>query len=634
MQLLTSSSSKCSANSLLKTLELLAPARTAEIGIAAVDCGVDAVYIAGPSFGARRAASNSMDDVRRLVEYAHRFGVRVFLTVNTIIYEEEIPEVRKLLQEARDAGIDALIVQDPAVLQIAGEAGIDIPMHASTQCSIRTPEKARFYESLGFSRLVLERELSLKDITEISSTIDAEIEFFVHGALCVCYSGQCYLSEYLTGRSANRGECAQPCRSLYDLTDAAGHTIVRRKALLSLKDYNLITRLEDLALAGVSSFKIEGRLKNASYVRNVVRAYSDALDALVARYPDRFCRSSFGRVSGGFTPDLDKTFNRGYTTLWLDGRRGPAWSSMDTPKSMGEDIGTVSSIRRSGPRMDITIRPAKTATALHNGDGFAFPCPDGDIIGFRADTCNGLTISTRSIPELYIGARLYRNINTAFEKTMDRQNGIREISVNVDLTVLPDCIRATAATEDGRSATIEINANGNSAEQPGRMLDTLRAQLSKRTSHYTFSVNSIDNPEGAQVPFFTVSSINAVRRDLAARLDAQPVNMIPMPSGKVNPSVREASSVTYKSNIANSITRALYAGRGASSTEDAYEISHRPGAELMRTRYCIRYELGICPVHQRAADSGPLFLVNNSRRLALEFDCRHCEMVVREAGLA
>ena len=252
----------------MKTLELLAPARTAEVGFAAIDCGADAVYIAGPAFGARQAAGNSVEDIARLCEYAHRFGARIFATVNTIIYENELPEARKLVADLEHAGVDALIVQDPAVLAMS----TSLPMHASTQCAIRTPEKARFVESLGYGRLVLERELSLEQIRSIGAAVDAEIEFFVHGALCVCYSGQCYLSEHLTGRSANRGECAQACRSLYDLEDAQGKVLVRGKPLLSLKDYNLLHRLEDLADAGVSSFKIEGRLKGESYVRNVVKA--------------------------------------------------------------------------------------------------------------------------------------------------------------------------------------------------------------------------------------------------------------------------------------------------------------------------------------------------------------------------
>ena len=382
----------------MRALELLAPARTADIGVAAIGCGADAVYIAGPAFGARQAAGNPVEDIRRLCDYAHRFGVRIYVTFNTLVYEEEIPQARRLLQELKDAGVDALIVQDAAVTRLAPEGMI---LHASTQCALRTPEKARFTESLGYGRLVLERELSLEQIKAIREAVDAELEVFVHGALCVCYSGQCYLSEHLAGRSANRGACVQACRSLYDLEDADGHVLARNKALLSLKDFDLIHRLEDLAEAGADSFKIEGRLKSISYVRNVVRAYSDALDALVRRYPDRYRRASFGTLRGGFKPDLKKTFNRDYTELFLDGKRGE-WSSMEAPKSMGEYIGTVERLRPG----TVTVKPADPGLSLHNGDGFAFVGRDGEIVGFRGDVCEGFTIRCKDVDGSKPGLRL------------------------------------------------------------------------------------------------------------------------------------------------------------------------------------------------------------------------------------
>ena len=345
----------------MRPLELLAPARNIDIGIAAIDCGADAVYIAGPGFGARQAAGNSLEDIARLCDYAHRFGSRIFLTVNTIIYDSELEEVHALMRDAQEAGVDAFIVQDLALTQWDD---ITVPLHASTQCAIRTPEKARWLESLGFGRLVLERELSLSQIREIAEAVHCEIEAFVHGALCVCYSGQCYLSEHLAGRSANRGACIQACRSLYDLVDGNGKVLAHDKALLSLKDFNLLDRLPELAEAGVTSFKIEGRLKNISYVRNVVREYSLALDRLVAEHPDRYCRASFGTVTRGFTPAPDKTFNRGYTSLYMDGKRG-RWASMDTPKSVGERIGTVASVRQRDARtMEIVVKPVRKSLIL------------------------------------------------------------------------------------------------------------------------------------------------------------------------------------------------------------------------------------------------------------------------------
>ena len=309
-------------------LELLAPARDAEIGIAAIDCGADAVYIAGPKFGARQAAGNNISQIQELCSYAHRYGARVFVALNTILYDDELESAYSQMLQVQEAGADAIIIQDMAILKMAKEGIRDIrkdfhiPLHASTQCAIRTPEQAAFLESLGFSRLILERELSLEQIRVIRKTVSCELEFFIHGALCVCYSGQCYLSEHIAGRSANRGACIQACRSKYDLTDASGKVLVKDKALLSLKDFNLHDRLEELAEAGITSFKIEGRLKNASYVRNVVRYHSMELDRIVESHPEKFERGSFGKVKSGFTPDPNKTFNRGYTELFMDGKRG------------------------------------------------------------------------------------------------------------------------------------------------------------------------------------------------------------------------------------------------------------------------------------------------------------------------
>ena len=446
----------------MKFLELLAPARNMDIGIAAIDCGADAVYIAGPAFGARQAAGNSMEDIRRLTEYAHRFGARIFLTLNTILFDNELAEAERLLAEAKDAGVDAIIAQDLAVWELT-----DLPVHASTQCAIRTPEKARLYEGIGASRLVLEREMSLDQIRAIRSSVDCELEFFVHGALCVCYSGQCYMSERIAGRSANRGECIQACRSLYDLVDKDGNVLVRNKALLSLKDYNLKDRLQDLADAGICSFKIEGRLKNISYVRNIVRAYSLALDELVAANPEKLRRVSFGRSEGGFTPDLAKTFNRGYTQLFLDGKRSGNWSSMDAPKSIGEEVGTVVSIapmrqnfsngkRPSEENITITLRMKNPGDRLQNGDGFSFLSKGrGEIVGFRGDVCQGNRITCINVTGLYPGAKLYRNLSNAFEKELESNLPVRTIPVSVDISVIVVPFTSTSSgTEEDWSPSL------------------------------------------------------------------------------------------------------------------------------------------------------------------------------------
>ncbi len=601
-----------------RPLELLAPARTADIGVAAVDCGADAVYIAGPAFGARQAAGNPVADIQRLCDYAHRFGARIYVTFNTLVYEEEIPQARRLLQELQDAGVDALIVQDAAVTRLAPEGMI---LHASTQCAIRTPEKARFTESLGYGRLVLERELSLAQIRAIREAVDAELECFVHGALCVCYSGQCYLSEHLAGRSANRGACVQACRSLYDLEDASGKVLVKNKALLSLKDFNLIHRLEDLAEAGADSFKIEGRLKSASYVRNVVRAYSDALDALVRRHPDQYCRASYGTLRGGFKPDLKKTFNRDYTELFLDGKRGE-WAAMDAPKSMGEYIGTVDRLRAGV----VTVRPAGPGLTLHNGDGFAFVGRDGGIVGFRGDVCEGFTIRCKEVSGLKEGMRLYRNIDAEFERKLEADRPVREIGVTLQARLKAGALAVTALTEDGRKASVEVPAAFEAAREADRMLETVRAQLSKRSVIYAFSVAGLE-VDGA-IPFMSAAFLNGIRRDLATALDAQPVRMRPLRRGAVRPDPAP-ETLTYKDNIANSVAREIYRERGSVSIEDAFEFTHREGAEYMRTKYCLRHELGLCPKQKPGIRPEPLFLLNQGRRLRLDFDCAACEMTVR-----
>lgn len=689
----------------MKFLELLAPARNADIGIAAIDCGADAVYIAGPAFGARQAAGNSMEDIRRLTEYAHRFGARIFLTLNTILFDNELAEAERLLAEAKAAGVDAIIAQDLAVWKLT-----DLPVHASTQCAIRTPEKARLYEGIGASRLVLEREMSLDQIRAIRSSVNCELEFFVHGALCVCYSGQCYMSERIAGRSANRGECIQACRSLYDLVDEDGNVLVRNKALLSLKDYNLKDRLKDLAEAGICSFKIEGRLKNISYVRNVVRAYSLALDELVAANPGKYRRVSFGRSEGGFTPDLAKTFNRGYTQLFLDGKRSGNWSSMDAPKSIGEEVGTVVSIapmrqnysngkRLSEEYVTITVRMKNPGDRLQNGDGFSFLSKGrGEIVGFRGDACQGNRITCRNVTGLYPGAKLYRNLSNAFEKELESNLPVRTIPVSVDISVIVVPVTSTssgteedrspslpkrlseptyslkinAVSQDGRSVKLEREAGHNAAENPERMRGMFATQISKATGIYSFTLRSleVETPDGS-LPFLPTSALNAIRRDLAAALEEMPCRAIPLLVNQASSrtgnaeypvlepdvlsqvqDIQETTSngphLSYKANIANHIARKIYMSLGASRTDDAFEISHRPDAELMRTKYCIRYELGLCPVHQAGRQHGRanhtsgmvnppipssrktnLYLTNNGKRYHLAFDCANCEMVVK-----
>ena len=653
-------------------LELLSPARNLEIGIAAIDSGADAVYIGGPFFGARKDAGNSVEDIAALCSYAHKFGARVFVTFNISVSEDELPEMHRMMLACQDAGADAFIVRDE---RIFGWKDITVPLHASTQCAIRTVEDALRYEALGAGRLVLERELSLDDIRAIRAAVKCELEFFVHGALCVCYSGDCRLSEYLDGRSADRGECIQACRSMYDLVDASGRVLVRDKALLSLKDFNLISRLGELVDAGVCSFKIEGRLKSAAYVRNVTRAYSLALDALcgeggevappsgvrpsdsphhpsgaVPPLPCRgwhvpqgeplsaYQRASFGRVSGGFDPDLSKTFNRGYTELYLDGRRGPEWSSMDAPANLGVFVGTVRRLRRDRAGLEITLErpgssPARkphksgpnpgpnsgsnSAVELHNGDGFAF-IKGSSIVGFRGDVCEGSTIRCQSADGLREGMRLYRNIDAVFTRELEKNLPKREIPVSLEVTVSGGGagkweIVLRASSQDGRIVESSFKADVDTAENRARAAAMFREQLSKRSGHYVFSLDRLDARE---LPLLAAGTLNSMRRLLAEDLDAQPCCRIPMAAGV---STEEPCQKGPKTSDPSG----KIAGGPSKSAENA-----RASAPLMRTRYCIRYELGLCPVHQGAKDTGPLFLLNNGRRLSLGFDCARCEMTV------
>ncbi len=637
----------------MRELELLAPARNADIGIAAIDCGADAVYIAGPAFGARQAAGNPVEEIRRLCDYAHRFGARVFVTLNTILYDSELAETERLTEQICEAQPAALIVQDLAAAKMAQRFGI--PLHASTQCSIRTVEDAKFYEKLGFSRLILERQLPLEQVREIAAAVNCEIEFFVHGALCVCYSGQCYMSEKIAGRSANRGACIQACRSRYDLADKSGRILQRDKALLSLKDYNLKSHLAELAEAGVMSFKIEGRLKNISYVRNVVRDYSLAMDALVQKSGGKYCRASFGTVRKGFTPNVNKTFNRGYTALCINGMRG-RWSSMDTAKSMGEELGSVANLSRE--HNSFSIKPGNHSDTegrvkLSNGDGLAFIAPNGDVVGVRADVCDGLKVKCKSVPELFEGATVFRNLDTAFEKAMVANPCVRklDVAVNVQFVATENVIAedggnvsgkltVTATSEDGRTVLkTYTNLWNELASNTERMRGMFETQLSKTSGIYAFrltglkytsATNALSARQDATLPLISAANLNFIRNDIASELDATPCKSRPLYKGIITDKFDGNKVLTYKANVSNETARKIYSDMGCKVAESAYELAHQDNAELMRTKYCIRYELNLCPRQNRKVRTAePLYLLNNGQKFTAIFDCRNCEMVIK-----
>ncbi len=580
----------------MPTLELLAPARNADIGIAAICCGADAVYIGGPRGGARKDAGNPIPEIARLCEYAHRFGAKVFVTFNILLRDDELEAMHSDMIECQRAGADAFIIRDPRLAQFED---IGIPFHASTQCAIRTTERARLFEAAGCSRLTLERELSLARIRSIAAAVSCEIECFVHGALCVSYSGQCLMSEYITSgaRSADRGECIQACRSLYNLEDASGHVLLKNKPLLSLRDLKLSNRLADLAEAGVTSFKIEGRLKSISYVRNVVRAYSRLLDDMVSSSEGKYQRASFGRVEGGFKPDLAKSFNRGYTELYIDGHRGK-WAGMDSPKWAGEPVGTVLSVKPCARGIQIAFKPLTGAPALSNGDGFTFLTHRG-IEGFRGDVCQPRCIIASSARGLTVGTVLYRNISASFEKSLDSNPCKRYIRVDVKAVADSGSLRLTARSEDGREVTESLR--GTAALSLGRAEGLIRENLSKHSGIYSFSLGSIDYD--GELPFLQAAQLNAARRALAERLDA-------MPLMKGNGSLSGAARPRFGGPVAPA-------------------DSGTQAGELMRMKYCIRYELGLCPrYNSQSSPASPLYLINNGVRYPLLFDCKVCEMAV------
>ena len=623
----------------MTALELLAPARNLQIGIAAIDCGADAVYIAGPSYGARKDAANSVEDIKELCAYAHRFGAKIFVTVNTIVFDSELQDCYRLMLALQDAGADALIVQDAALLALAGGGPdgkgqkVTIPLHASTQCAIRTPQKALDAEKAGFSRIVLERQLSLEEIKAIRSAVSTEIECFVHGALCVCYSGECYLSEKLTGRSANRGACIQACRTRFDLTDSAGNVIERDRAFLSLKDLQLLGRLEDMAAAGVCSFKIEGRLKNLSYVKNTVTAYSAALNALVAKNPGLYRRSSEGRVENAFKADLNRTFNRGYTSLFIDGKRGP-WASSDAPKSMGEKLGKVLSVKSlPGGMSEIKV---DTRATLANGDGFAWAA-GGSVYGFRGDVCHGNTIVCKRTDNLTPGAVLYRNISAEYEKEISSTQSRRVIDVNVKFRVGSGLtLKCTASSSDGRSVTMErCFPDAPVARSRERMLEMISGSLSKNTGHYVFKAvpsEELISDTSGELPLLSASVLNGIRRELAGMLDTLPCTGAPLMNSSIPEHISMTGTGSFKDNIANALSSSIYDGEA----KNAYELNHPSGVELMRSRYCIRYELGLCPKQAKGGSQaqssvvkgGSLWLTGNGKPLELRFDCLRCEMSV------
>ena len=611
----------------IQTLELLAPAKNLECGIAAIDHGADAVYIGADHFGARAAAGNSTDDIARLCSYAHQFGARVYVTVNTIVYDNEIDSVRRLLKRIGEAGADAILVQDMALVSMLSDIGLE--MHASTQTDNRTADKVEWLRGLGFKRVVLARELSVDEIAEIHAKHpDVELEVFVHGALCVSYSGQCYASQYCFQRSANRGECAQFCRLKFDLVDAEGKVIEHDRHLLSLKDMCQIDNLERLAEAGAVSFKIEGRLKDVAYVKNVTAAYSRRLDEIVAAHPDKYRRASFGRVDYGFDPDLRKTFNRGYTTYFADGRQ-PDIFSPDTPKALGEYVGKVKEVKRQC----LTV---SGVASFANGDGLCFINADRQLEGFRVNRAEGNRLYPSSMPRnLRQGVALYRNNDQQFERLLSRPSAVRRLSITMSLSATESGFALDVATEDGRKARVEAKAEHTVAQKPQH--ENIVRQLSKLGTTI-YDCTNITIPD--DFPWFVPSSLLAqMRRDACAEVSEHSLTSKNPSPQSVHPSPQTVhlSPLTYKNpsrppyllNASNTLAVEFYRQLGVEASAFETQKKHGVGEKLMQCRFCLRHALGYCVNKggRKPQWKEPLFLrLPDGRKFQLQFNCKRCEM--------
>lgn len=605
----------------IQTLELLAPAKNLECGIAAIDHGADAVYIGADHFGARAAAGNSTDDIARLCSYAHQFGARVYVTVNTIVYDNEIDSVRRLLKRIGEAGADAILVQDMALVSMLSDIGLE--MHASTQTDNRTADKVEWLRELGFKRVVLARELSVDEIAEIHAKHpDVELEVFVHGALCVSYSGQCYASQYCFQRSANRGECAQFCRLKFDLVDAEGKVIEHDRHLLSLKDMCQIDNLERLAEAGAVSFKIEGRLKDVAYVKNVTAAYSRRLDEIVAAHPDKYRRASFGRVDYGFDPDLRKTFNRGYTTYFADGRQ-PDIFSPDTPKALGEYVGKVKEVKRQC----LTV---SGVASFANGDGLCFINADRQLEGFRVNRAEGNHLYPSSMPRnLRQGVALYRNNDQQFERLLSRPSAVRRLSLTMSLSATESGFALDVATEDGRKARVEAKAEHTVAQKPQH--ENIVRQLSKLGTTI-YDCTNITIPD--DFPWFVPSSLLAqMRRDACAEVSEHSLtskNPSPLTSNSLSPlTYKNPSRPPYLLNASNTLAVEFYRQLGVEASAFETQKKHGVGEKLMQCRFCLRHALGYCVNKggRKPQWKEPLFLrLPDGRKFQLQFNCKRCEM--------
>ena len=604
-------------------LELLSPAKNLDFGREAVNHGADALYIGAPSFGARAAATNSLEDIEALVRYAHVYGCKVFVTLNTLLFDDELEPAVKMAHQLYNIGVDALIVQDLGLLEC------DLPpveLHASTQCHNASLERIKFMEQVGFKRVILARETSLEQMRAIRQATSVDLESFVHGALCVSYSGQCYMSQYLSQRSGNRGCCSQPCRSAYDLVDAGGRVLLRDRHLLSLRDFNASQHLASMIDAGIMSFKIEGRLKDLDYVKNVTAHYRRLLDGLMEGHEP----ASSGKTVFFFEPDVEKTFNRGYTDYFLRERHPMA--SFSTQKSLGKYVGRVSSVGRYTLAVD-------GDAVFANGDGLCFIGSDGRLQGFAVNGVDGRTVTPSQMPDIKIGTPLWRNNDRQFERLLAGRTAERRIPVDMRFSATGRGFVLDVVDCDGIEASCSIEADRNQSDNPLRTSSLIVKQLSKLGGSPFEARSVVDATEGRY--FLPASQLNDMRRTVVERLiehrikHFHPADTAFEASGVQYP----VAQLDYRANVVNAKAKAFYQRHGAQVLEMGLErTGDYDGKALMTTRYCLRYELGCCLTGKsrgaRQAEIKPgdeLFLVNNGRRFRLEFDCKECLMRIYKA---
>ena len=603
-----------------RKIELLAPARDAEIAIEAIRHGADAVYMGASAFGARASAGNALADVARAVEFAHQFNARIYATVNTLVYDHEIGQVEQLIHDLYGIGVDAIIVQDMSILRMNLPP---IALHASTQCDLRTPEKARFLQSVGFSQLVLARELSLDETRSIADSVQVPIEAFVHGALCVSYSGRCQVSEMVKGRSANRGECAQMCRLAYDLEDGEGRKLMENKHLLSLRDLNMNSRLAQMIEAGVSSFKIEGRLKDVGYVKNVVAYYRRALDRIIAASEGALERSSCGTSAIDFEPDVAKSFNRSFTTYFADAHHlpnGHSMASVHTPKSMGEPLGKARNVR--GKTLEIDTRKP-----LANGDGLSFVNARGEYEGCRVNVANGNRVVLNDEVQIPAGAMIYRTHDKAMNDILAKPSAQRRIAVDAQLALVPGGITLTLTDERGNHVAHRLETDAiQSAQSP--QADKQRQVLAK-LGNTIYELHEAELLDGSFIPS---SLLTRLRRETIEWLDrAQRLTYrrdVRRPEDRTAPCF--ATELASADNVANHLAEEFYRDHGVESITPAIEVQKPDGSEpvpVMHTRYCLRRELGACRLDPKAKKlPAELYLRNAGTLLRVDCDCTRCEM--------